>query len=108
MSEKLGPLFMTCQRRGCEGIRQVRNRWEQKTAKYCTRRCAAIIGRNLRTTDPRITGRQGGLVCGVKRRAAMFEKIKTLTPMQAYRKGRVEGWHVGFRTAVRRALAEAS
>lgn len=108
MSQKHAPLFMTCKRDGCEGIRQVRNRWEQRKAKYCSRRCASMIAKNLNTVDPRESGRQGGLVTGIKRRAATFEKVKLLTPMQAYRKGRMEGWHAGHRVAMARLLVEAS
>lgn len=108
VSQKLGPLFMTCKRHGCEGIRKVRNRWEQRTAKYCTRRCAALVATNLNTVDPRESGRKGGLVTGVKRRAATFEKVKLLTPMQAYRKGRMEGWHAGHRNAMARIALDAS
>lgn len=100
-------LFMICQREGCEGIRQVPNRYEQREAKYCSLRCAAMVNvKNLARVDSTASGRKGGLVLGLKRRAAMLDKIKALTPMQAYRKGRVEGWHAGQRAAVKRVTQE--
>lgn len=107
MTEKI-PLFISCQRHGCENIRSVRHAYEQRIRRFCSRSCASKVTRNLHRLSPQAFGAMGGKVSAERRRAAMFVKIQGLTPMQAYRKGRQEGWHAGERAMLKRLARRAA
>jgi hypothetical protein len=100
-------LWIECTRPGCRQLRQVRNRHEQKTRRFCSKRCAAIVRCNVQRGSHVESGRRGGLASGVRRRAALLQKLATLSPLAAYKLGRSEGWHAGVRS-VRRRLKPTS
>lgn len=101
------PPLALCQRPGCENVRTVRNTWEQKRAKYCSRHCAGLMTKNLpqmSRSKRREYGRLGGLKSTQMRRAQMIAALKDLTPLDAYKKGRIEGWHAGYRRGLSKAV----
>jgi len=80
-----------CQRPGCDGRKVVKKRDQWRRQRFCSLSCAA-----------KVRGPLGGRASGVKRRKMMLDRVYALTPMAAYCKGRQEGWHAGYRAAVKR------
>ena len=89
------PLFVTCQRPGCGGIRSVRHPREQRRGKYCSRFCAAMMNQNLMK---RPETRRNGLLAGIQsKKRKMREKVQGLTPLEAFQLG----YETGMRSKVR-------
>lgn len=95
------PLFITCQREGCENIREVRCPRYQREQKYCSRRCAALVSKNILHAEPG----KGGREAGRRRQRALLERVKNLTPVEAFRVGYVRGLQSKRRQMQRKATA---
>lgn len=99
------PLYLTC--RTCGKVREVGKPSDQQRRKAS--RCLACAGRrNLAQTDHHATGRLGGLKSGERMRAILLQRIKGMTPLEAYRAGRRHGWHAATRKVLRRPPSQVA
>lgn len=76
------PLFIQCQRPGCEGIKQVRCPSDQRKYRYCSQRCIALMTQNIKRA-----GRKGVERSASARRRRVLERVKGLSPLEAFRLG---------------------
>lgn len=97
-----GPWFVQCQRHGCDRIKAVESRCQQLRQRYCSKSCASKVSTARNPQSRKTLGALGGKAGAVMRRARMMARVVTLTPVEAYRKGRQEGWHAGYLAAVKR------
>lgn len=88
------PLYVTCQRPGCEGIRQVSRPHLQRSGKYCSRRCAAIVAKNIAKTDKVAAARKSAQ----SRRAKILQRLTGMTPYEAFKLGYTRGLQSKWRS----------
>lgn len=79
-------LWVVCRRKGCERLSTARSKREQRRRKYCSRRCAAIVNKNIgKTTAAR---RAEILAKSIHtRKQQVLNRIAGLTPLEAFRLG---------------------
>jgi hypothetical protein len=80
-----------CQRHGCGGRKVVAKRSEWLRRRFCSLNCSG-----------KVNGAAGARAGLITRRARTIALVVNLAPVAAYRKGRQEGWHAGYRAAVKR------
>lgn len=87
------PLYAVCTRRVCGKVFEVRRPFLQKKRKYCSRRCAAFMSKNL---NPEAA--QRALDASRRaRRLAMIVRLHGMTPLEAFRLGYVRGLQAKLR-----------
>ncbi len=85
------PLFITCQRPGCEKVHQVNSRWRQQKQKYCSLKCAAIV--KQQSPEGRAASGRGARTRTAQERARLIASVQHLTPIEAFRLGYLRGLH---------------
>jgi hypothetical protein len=79
MSER----FIICQRPGCEVVKAVARPCEQREQRYCSRRCANLVNRNILKADRRV-----GLAKSIRtRKRRVLERVRGLDAVAAFRLG---------------------
>lgn len=91
------PLFITCQRKGCGQIKQVRDRRQQQRQKYCSPRCVGLMREFTREERQR-----GALSSTMVRRKATLARLDGMSPIAIYRQAFSNGWKAGVRSMRRR------
>ena len=99
-----GPYFILCAAPRCEQIRQVRNPFQQRHQRFCSRACASRNTRCLTPAD-RLKGAEHSKRT---RRALALAKLAGLSPVEVFRKGYSQGWKQGARSARRRIGTKAA
>jgi hypothetical protein len=90
------PLRILCQRQGCENVLDVRCPAEQRRRKYCSRRCANLVNRNiLRAWRKGVDGSVR------KRQRQVLARVAGLTPLEAFRLGYKRGLYSKLRQVKR-------
>lgn len=87
------PLFITCKREGCEGIREVRRPGEQRKGGYCSQRCNALDHNNILHANHH----ESGVSSGRARQRRLLARLDGLTPRQIFRLGYVRGLQSKYR-----------
>jgi len=83
------PLYVFCQRPGCEGYARVTNRSKQRTRKFCSRRCAALAQpQSTLSTEARS---RGGKTRAQRARRRLMQRIAGMSAIEAFRVGYVRG-----------------
>jgi hypothetical protein len=79
--------YIVCQRPGCEAVKEVSRPCEQRTQKYCSQRCNALVNRNILKADRRV-----GLVKSIRtRKRRVLERVKGLDAVSAFKLGYKHG-----------------
>lgn len=81
--------FITCERQACGAVKQVRNPYEQRTMRFCSRKCAGMVLKNI-TKIPGANSR-GGLENVRRRRLAILARLEGMTVLEAFRLGYNKG-----------------
>lgn len=76
------PLFIVCQNRACQRVKQVKRRGEQRQ-RFCSHRCAATV----RKSPTREGSRRGGLMRAHRIRERIRQKVDGMKPIDAFRYG---------------------
>lgn len=97
------PLYILCQRPGCEQYVAVTKVSRQQTRKYCSQRCANLVNRN--GTRNLAACRRGGLERARRARLRVAEMLKGKTLLEAFRIGYDRGLHSKHRQLRRRDSA---
>lgn len=100
------PLFIVCANPSCGQVKQVRNRYEQRTVKTCSRRCQGILFGHIQ----KLTSEQRQVAAArstVVRRARAMRALAGLSPLEIYRRAFSNGWKAGVRSARRRLTRTA-
>lgn len=93
--KRTSPIYMTCTRPGCGVKREVRRPVDQQKRRFCSRRCAALVTRNIAKSH------LGFLVAAARRRERVIAQIVGMTPLESFR----FGYHKGLNsklTTIRR------
>lgn len=99
------PLFILCQREGCENVKQVRTRYEQRTFRYCSKACAASATADSRREACRAACRRVGLARGHQMKQQLLARVAHLTPLEAFRIGYLRGLGAKRRQVLKRRAA---
>lgn len=97
------PLFITCEREACGKVIQVRDRCLQRVQRFCGLTCAAIA-RNSRP-HTFLASQKGGKERGRRARLKIMERVKGMTPVEAFRLGYVRGLQSKHRQLANRRAA---
>src|SRR4051812_18507547 len=96
-------LFITCERESCGQIKRVKDRAKQQTQRFCSRRCATLACNG--NQFHREAQSRGGKMRAHRARVALLERVKSLTPVEAFRIGYVRGLESKWRQTKRRKVA---
>lgn len=93
------PLFIVC--RHCGIVKTVRKPCEQRQQRFCSRKCANTVHCNISHASRGL----GGRVRAHRARLRVLERIKGLSPLDAFRQGYTLGLNSKTRQLKRRAVA---
>ena len=94
-----GPLFITCARASCGQVKAVRNRSLQQVQRFCSRRCATSS--RVGSAITQAAQSRGGKMRAHRARLALLERIKDLSPVEAFRVGYTTGLGSKWRQTAR-------
>lgn len=76
------PLYITCQRPGCEAVKQVRTPSQQRRYRFCSPRCIGLVCQNIRHGTAKGVARSARA-----RKARVLARVQGLVPLEAFRLG---------------------